>query len=143
MKAVGPMIASNGDASLQMRLVGSHSTSGREMEGKKEGRREAHNEVFEGSLRSRYVSAYVCIRMRFPPLFLPNCNPWIQNNSISHIMIPECILNLSFLTIKGNLNNDPELKFKPAARYFLVKLVIRKTRSLVVEFSKHQLGHLG
>jgi hypothetical protein len=36
MKAVKPVIASNGVHYLQMRLVGSHSTSGRKKEGRKE-----------------------------------------------------------------------------------------------------------
>ena len=36
MKAVQPIIASNGITYLQMRSVGSHSTSGIEKEGKKE-----------------------------------------------------------------------------------------------------------
>ena len=36
MKAVRPIIASSGDPSLHMMSVGSHSTSGREEEGKKE-----------------------------------------------------------------------------------------------------------
>ena len=36
MKAMGPVIASNGVHYLQMRLVGSHSTSGREKKGNKE-----------------------------------------------------------------------------------------------------------
>ena len=36
MKAVRPVITSNGVPSRQMRLVGSHSMSGREMKGKKE-----------------------------------------------------------------------------------------------------------
>jgi hypothetical protein len=36
MKAVRPVITSNGVPYLQMRSVGSHSTSGREKEGKKE-----------------------------------------------------------------------------------------------------------
>jgi hypothetical protein len=36
LKAVLPVIVSNGDPYLQMRSVGSHSTSGMEKEGKKE-----------------------------------------------------------------------------------------------------------
>ena len=36
MKAVWPLIASNGVPYLQMRSVGSHSTSGREKEGNKD-----------------------------------------------------------------------------------------------------------
>jgi hypothetical protein len=39
MKAVQPVIASNGVPSIQMRLVVSHSTSGREKEGIQERKR--------------------------------------------------------------------------------------------------------
>jgi hypothetical protein len=44
MKAVGPVIASNGVPYFQMSSIGSHSTSGRKKEGRKEGRKEERKE---------------------------------------------------------------------------------------------------
>ena len=61
--AVGPVIASNGVPFLQMRSVGSHSTSGREKEGNKE--------------RTRRVLPHVMIAVC---LFF--CNPWKAVNTV-------------------------------------------------------------
>ena len=49
MKSVQPVIASNGVPFLQMRSVGSHSTSGREEEGNKEGIYKLHDRSFFSS----------------------------------------------------------------------------------------------
>ena len=61
MKAVRPVIAANGVPYLQMRSIGSHSTSGREKEGKKERTGKSRSNIRGRKRRRRRRSVCLCV----------------------------------------------------------------------------------